>query len=112
MNNVVKDIMRGDSYKTQDNMIIKYLNEIICGLKEILKVSNNLLNNQAVINNKLNYIHNNAQNITYRPIRFLTPRQLYMMVKDGYTLDEISLISGYDLKLVNEKIDSYIKNNT
>ena len=113
MDKIFKEMMGGGNYKSPDSIVIKYLNEIISGLKSIMNVLNRLLSNQSVINNKLNYLaENNKSAYPCRPIRFLTPRQLYMMVKDGYTLDEISLISGYDLKLVNEKIDSYIKNNT
>lgn len=35
-----------------------------------------------------------------------------MMIKDGWSIDEISLVSGYDNQQVTEKINQYIQNNT
>ena len=45
-------------------------------------------------------------------IRYLTPRQLYFMVKDGYTYEQICAISGLDINQLMEKINSYISTNT
>lgn len=81
--------------------------QVINGIKQVIK-------NQSEIYNLLKNIGTlqASQQTIYKHIRFLTPRQLYFMTKDGYTLDEISLISEYDIETITKKIQAYIQDNT
>jgi uncharacterized lipoprotein NlpE involved in copper resistance len=83
------------------------IGQVINGIK-------NVINNQQIINNKLDALYSIGQNkqTLYKPIKYLTNRQLYMMIKDGWSIDEISLVSGYDNQQVTDKINQYIQNNT
>lgn len=86
-------------------------NNILC---QVINGIKNVINNQQIINSKLDALYSIGQNkqTLYKPIKYLTNRQLYMMIKDGWSIDEISLVSGYDNQQVTDKINQYIQNNT
>lgn len=87
----------------------KLTNQIIQGIK-------NIIDNQNIINSKLNEIYNvtsAGKNINNNFIvEHMTPRQLYLLYKRGATLEQICLISGYDRDAVLNKINIYMRDNT
>lgn len=89
------------SNNTEQNNFKVLNNTIVQGFQQIIK-------NQTTIYNLIQ----SKNHIAVRPIRFLTPRQLYFMTKDGYTIDEISLISGFEYDDITKKINQYVQNNT
>lgn len=95
------------SNNTEQNNFKVLNNTIVQGFQQIIKNQNIIYN---LLNNFIKSKNNN--NIAVRPIRFLTPRQLYFMTKDGYTIDEISLISGFEYDDITKKINQYVQNNT
>lgn len=83
---------------------------------KIISYLENIINNQNIINSKLNEIYNvtsAGKNInTNFIVEHMTPRQPYLLYKRGATLEQICLISGYDRDAVLNKINIYMRDNT
>jgi len=83
---------------------------------KIISYLESIINNQNIINGKLNEIYNvtsAGKNINNNFIvEHMTPRQLYLLYKRGATLEQICLISGYDRDAVLNKINIYMRDNT
>lgn len=93
-----------DDNKAQDRKI----------LNSILNVVKNIFSRQA-------YIKRDTENILMclkqfnrlgvkSQIPFITPRQLYAMYTRGWSLDEMSAISGYSIEDIDKKLKSYNQN--
>lgn len=111
------NILNMNDYKN-NNSIANKIYSIAQGnnnlIGQVINGIKNVINNQQIINNKLDALYSIGQNkqTLYKPVKYLTNRQLYMMIKDGWSIDEISLVSGYDNQQVTDKINQYIQNNT
>lgn len=82
-------------------------------INKIGSLCQQIIKNQSVLNNKLDYlIQNNPYNFNGLVIDNMTPRQLYKLFKRGWTYQMISSISGYEVELVDKKITTYIEQNT
>lgn len=80
---------------------------------KIISYLENIINNQRILNDKLDALLNNTSNknnIIY--VDKMSARQLYMCYKRGYTLDQISLVSGYDIDTIQQRIAIYMRDNT
>ena len=80
---------------------------------KIISYLENIINNQRILNNKLDSLLNNTtskNNIVF--VDRMSARQLYMCYKRGYTLDQISLVSGYDIDTIQQRIAIYMRDNT
>jgi len=82
------------------------------------KLENYLVNSFNLVNNKLNVINNNilkkqtvVSNNKYKSQISLTPRQIYMCIKSGWTLQELSELSGYGEEDIRKKYNNYVDNN-
>ena len=81
---------------------------------EILNIVKNIFSRQDYIKrdteailrslNKFNKLGVKSQ------IPFITPRQLYAMYTRGWSLDEMSAISGYTAEDIDKKLKSYNQN--
>lgn len=89
--------------------ILNKIGSIINGLKQVL-------NNQTTLNSKLNEIYgvlvSKGNNNNVIIVDHMTQRQLYLCYKRGYSLDQISLVSGYDSETIMNKINIYMRDNT
>ena len=112
--NVFKSMIQADRYKKASTITLETIYKLLNSVNNsVINGFKQLLNNQTVLNNKLDLIINNmASKNSVGIIRYLTPRQLYFMVKDGYTYEQICAISGLDINQLMEKINSYISTNT
>lgn len=117
-NSAFMNILNMADGKNSNNSIANRIYSIAQGnnnlIGQVINGIKNVINNQQVMNSKLDALYSIGQNkqTLYKPIKYLTNRQLYMMIKDGWSIDEISLISGYDNQQVTDKINQYIQNNT
>ena len=83
---------------------------------EILGIVKNIFNRQDYIKkdteNILRSLNNfNSLNIPCQIVS-MTPKQLYMAYKGGWSTKQLSGLSGMDEMLIQTKIESYMKNNT
>lgn len=77
-----------------------------------------LVNQFKLVNRKLDAIANILKNNNtyvnrncYKSQIALTPKQLYMCIKGGWTLQELSELSGYGEEDIRKKYNTYIDNN-
>lgn len=82
------------------------------------QLENYLVNSFNVVNKKLDIINNNilkksssGNNNKYKSQISLTPRQIYMCIKAGWTLQELSELSGYGEEDIRKKYNNYVDNN-
>lgn len=87
------------------------------------KILNNILNVTKSIFQRQNYIKQDTENILRSLNNFsnlnipcqipnMTPKQLYLCYKGGWTLRQLSGLSGLDEMVVKTKIETYRQNNT
>ena len=87
------------------------------------KILNNILNIAKSIFQRQNYIKQDTENILRSLNNFsslnipcqipnMTPKQLYLCYKGGWTLRQLSGLSGLDEMVVKTKIETYRQNNT
>lgn len=87
------------------------------------KILNNILNVTKSIFQRQNYIKQDTENILRSLNNFsnlnipcqipnMTPKQLYLCYKGGWTLRQLSGLSGLDEMVVQTKIENYRQNNT
>ena len=84
-----------------------YILEILNIVKSIFQRQNYIKRDtEAILRslNKFNKLGVKSQ------IPFITPRQLYAMYTRGWSLDEMSAISGYTAEDIDKKLKSYNKN--
>lgn len=81
---------------------------------EILNVVKSIFQRQAYIKadteNILRALNNFNKLGVKSQIPFITPRQLYAMYTRGWSLDEMSAISGYTAEDIDKKLKSYNQN--
>lgn len=85
-------------------------------LNEILSIVKNIFSRQGYIKadteNILRALNNfSSLNIPCQ-ISNMSPRQLYMAYKGGWTIKQLSGLSGLDEIVIKTKIDNYRQNNT
>lgn len=83
---------------------------------EILGIVKNIFSRQAYIKadteNILRALNNfSGLNIPCQ-IPSMTPKQLYLCYKGGWTIQQLSGLSGLDEMVIKTKIDNYRQNNT
>ena len=87
------------------------------------KILNNILNVTKSIFQRQDYIKRDTENILRSLNNFsslnihcqipnMTPKQLYLCYKGGWTLRQLSGLSGLDEMAVKTKIETYRQNNT
>lgn len=87
------------------------------------KVLNDILNVTKSIFQRQNYIKKDTENILRSLNNFsnlnipcqvpsMTPKQLYLCYKGGWTIRQLSGLSGLDEMVVQTKIENYRQNNT
>ena len=87
------------------------------------KILNNILNVTKSIFQRQSYIKQDTENILRSLNNFsnlnipcqipnMTPKQLYLCYKGGWTLRQLSGLSGLDEMAVKTKIETYRQNNT
>ena len=87
------------------------------------KILSNILNITKSIFNRQSYIKQDTENILRSLNNFsrlnipcqipnMTPKQLYLCYKGGWTLRQLSGLSGLDEMVVKTKIETYRQNNT
>lgn len=87
------------------------------------KILNSILNVTKSIFNRQSYIKQDTENILRSLNNFsnlnipcqipnMTPKQLYLCYKGGWTLRQLSGLSGLDEMVVQTKIENYRQNNT
>ena len=84
-----------------------YILEILNIVKSIFQRQNYIKHDtEAILRslNKFNKLGVKSQ------IPFITPRQLYAMYTRGWSLDEMSAISGYTAEDIDKKLKSYNQN--
>lgn len=83
-------------------------------LNEILSTVKSIFSRQAYIKadteNILRALNNFNKLGVKSQIPFITPRQLYAMYTRGWSLDEMSAISGYTTEDIDKKLKSYNQN--
>lgn len=83
----------------------------------------NILNTVKSIFNRQGYIKADTENILRSlnnfnrlnipcQIESMTPKQLYRAFKGGWTIQQLSGLSGIDELTIKQKIENYAKNNT
>ena len=93
-----------------------YILEILNIVKGILNLTKSIFQRQAYIKadteNILRSINNfNSLNIPCQ-IPSMTPKQLYLCYKGGWTIRQLSGLSGLDEMVIKTKIENYRQNNT
>lgn len=81
---------------------------------EILNVVKTIFQRQAYIKADTEAILRSLKNFNKLGVKsqipFITPRQLYAMHTRGWSLDEMSAISGYTAEDIDKKLKSYNQN--
>lgn len=84
-----------------------YILEILNIVKSIFSRQNYI---KADTENILRALNNFNKLGVKSQIPFITPRQLYAMYTRGWSLDEMSAISGYTTEDIDKKLKSYNQN--
>ena len=81
---------------------------------EILNVVKSIFSRQDYIKRDTEAILRSLKNFNKLGVKsqipFITPRQLYAMYTRGWSLDEMSAISGYTAEDIDKKLKSYNQN--
>lgn len=81
---------------------------------EILNIVKNIFSRQDYIKRDTEAILRGLKNFNKLGVKsqipFITPRQLYAMYTRGWSLDEMSAISGYTAEDIDKKLKSYNQN--
>ena len=93
-----------------------YILEILNIVKSIFNLTKSIFQRQAYIKadteNILRSLNNfNSLNIPCQ-IPSMTPKQLYLCYKGGWTIRQLSGLSGLDEMVIKTKIENYRQNNT
>ena len=93
-----------------------YILEILNIVKSIFNLTKSIFQRQAYIKadteNILRSLNNfNSLNIPCQ-IPSMTPKQLYLCYKGGWTIKQLSGLSGLDEMVIKTKIENYRQNNT
>lgn len=82
------------------------------------QLENYLVNTFGLVNRKLDIIIRSLKdkNILVNKNKYksqiaLTPRQIYMAVKQGWTVQDLSDLSGYGEDEIRKKYNNYVDNN-
>ena len=86
-----------------------YILEILSIVKNIFSRQNYIKADTENILKALNNFH--GLNIPCQ-IPSMTPKQLYLCYKGGWTIKQLSGLSGLDEMVIKTKIDNYRQNNT
>jgi phenylalanyl-tRNA synthetase alpha subunit len=108
----------------QDNTVNKKEHPAIAeGRERDRKILSDILNVTKSIFNRQSYIKKDTENILRSLNNFsslnipcqvpsMTPKQLYLCYKGGWTIRQLSGLSGLDEMVVQTKIENYRQNNT
>lgn len=115
------DLIKQYSKRPEQSVNKKEQTAIAEGRAQERKVLNDILNVTKSIFQRQNYIKKDTENILMclnkfnklgvkSQIPFITPRQLYAMYTRGWSLNEMSAISGYSIEDIDKKLKSYNQN--
>ena len=117
------DLIKQYSKKPEQSTHKKEHPAIVAGKEKDRKVLIEILDTVKSIFSRQNYIKRDTENILRALNNFsslnipcqisnMSPRQLYMAYKGGWTIKQLSGLSGLDEIVIKTKIDNYIQNNT
>lgn len=116
-----KDLMNKYSEKSTTQNNKKIHPALAAGKEQERKILIDIFNITKSIFQRQSYIKQDTENIlrslnnfnklgVKSQIPFITPRQLYAMYTRGWSLDEMSAISGYTAEDIDKKLKSYNQN--
>lgn len=117
------DLIKQYSKKPEQAGTKKEHPAVAAGKEKDRKILNEILSTVKSIFSRQAYIKADTENILIALNNFsglnipcqisnMSPRQLYMAYKGGWTIKQLSGLSGLDEIVIKTKIDNYIQNNT
>ena len=117
------DLIKQYSKKPEQSTPKKEHPAIIAGKEKDRKVLIEILDTVKSIFSRQDYIKRDTENILRSLNNFsglnipcqvpsMTPKQLYLCYKGGWTIKQLSGLSGLDEIVIKTKIDNYRQNNT
>lgn len=102
--------MSNSEEKNRAAKLIIELNKKVDNILSLIQKNHEILKNVVEKTNQHVEVKNVATQINGvpSPIRYVTGRQIYMMVKEGWDLERTCLITAYSKEEVQKKYQDYI----
>lgn len=103
-------VMNNNEEKNRAAKLIIELDKKVDNVLSLIRKNHQILQNVVEHNNQHVEIKNVPTQIkgVPSPIRYVTGRQIYMMIKEGWDLERTCLITAYSKEEVQKKYQDYI----